>query len=108
VSEKTLTHGVSKLAAASGWISLLAGGYASRLWELSAQAITAFDMEMKFKTMAAIGNSQQALAILDRLDEQESIPTVALDREERVIHLGDLGTQALPAALDHPCRPTPR
>ncbi|MCL2524200.1 MAG: ribbon-helix-helix domain-containing protein [Betaproteobacteria bacterium] len=36
--------------------------------ELSAQAITAFDVEMQFKTLAASGNSQQALAILDRLD----------------------------------------
>jgi len=37
--------------------------------ELSAQAITAFDVEMQFKMLAASGNPQQALAILDRLDE---------------------------------------
>jgi predicted transcriptional regulator len=36
--------------------------------ELSAQAIAAFDVEMQFKTLAANGNPQQALAILDRLD----------------------------------------
>jgi len=36
--------------------------------ELSAQAITAFDVEMQFKTLAANGDARQALAILDRLD----------------------------------------
>jgi predicted transcriptional regulator len=41
--------------------------------ELSAQAITAFDVEMQFKTLAASGNARQALAILDRLDGQKSI-----------------------------------
>jgi predicted transcriptional regulator len=40
--------------------------------ELSAQAITAFDVETQFKTLAASGNSQQALAILDRLDGKKS------------------------------------
>ena len=38
--------------------------------ELSTQAITAFDVEMRFKTLAATGNREQALAILDRLDGQ--------------------------------------
>jgi predicted transcriptional regulator len=36
--------------------------------ELSAQAITAFDVEIQFKTLAASGDAQQALTILDRLD----------------------------------------
>jgi len=35
---------------------------------LSAQAIAAFDVEVQFRTLAASGNPQQALAILDRLD----------------------------------------
>ena len=39
--------------------------------EMSAQAITAFDVEMQFKTLAASGNPQQALAILDRLDGKD-------------------------------------
>jgi len=36
--------------------------------ELSVQAITAADVEMRFKTLAASGDANQALAILDRLD----------------------------------------
>jgi len=36
--------------------------------ELSVQAITASDVEMRFKTLAASGDATQALAILDRLD----------------------------------------
>lgn len=40
--------------------------------ELSAQAIAAFDVETQFKMLAASGNPQQAVAILDRLDEKES------------------------------------
>jgi len=35
---------------------------------LSIQAITASDVEMRFKTLAASGDAAQALAILDRLD----------------------------------------
>ena len=36
--------------------------------EMSAQAIAAFDVEMRFKTMAAGADREKALAILDRLD----------------------------------------
>jgi len=36
--------------------------------ELSTQAITAFDVELRFKTLAASGDRKQALGILDRLD----------------------------------------
>ena len=39
--------------------------------ELSTQAITAFDMETRFRTLAANGDAAQALAILARLDSQE-------------------------------------
>lgn len=38
--------------------------------ELSTQAI-AFDAETRFRTLAARGNAAQALAILDRLDQQD-------------------------------------
>ena len=36
--------------------------------ELSIQAITAADVEVRFKALAARGDMSQALAILDRLD----------------------------------------
>ena len=36
--------------------------------ELSIQAITAADVEVRFKALAARGDMGQALAILDRLD----------------------------------------
>jgi predicted transcriptional regulator len=36
--------------------------------ELSIQAITAADVEMRFKALATRGDASQALAILDRLD----------------------------------------
>jgi len=36
--------------------------------EMSAQALAAFDVELRFKALAASGNNAQALAILDRLD----------------------------------------
>jgi len=36
--------------------------------ELSIQALTSFDAETRFRTMAAQADSQRALAILDRLD----------------------------------------
>ncbi|AEC22120.1 hypothetical protein PT7_3580 [Pusillimonas sp. T7-7] len=36
--------------------------------EMSAQAITAFDVEMRFKTLAASADRKKALAILERLD----------------------------------------
>ena len=39
--------------------------------ELSTQAIAAFDAETRFRTLAARGNAAQALAILDRLDQQD-------------------------------------
>ncbi|TFL13313.1 ribbon-helix-helix protein, CopG family [Pusillimonas caeni] len=37
--------------------------------EMSTQAIAAFDVEMRFKTLAAGADREKALAILDRLDE---------------------------------------
>ena len=40
--------------------------------ELSIQAITASDGEVRFKALAARGDAGQALAILDRLDASES------------------------------------
>jgi predicted transcriptional regulator len=36
--------------------------------ELSTQAITAADVELRFKMLASQGDPDQALAILDRLD----------------------------------------
>jgi predicted transcriptional regulator len=39
--------------------------------ELSTQAIAAFDVETRFRTLAASGNAAQALAILERLDKQD-------------------------------------
>ena len=41
--------------------------------ELSTQAIAAFDVETRFRTLAASGDAAQALAlaILNRLDRQE-------------------------------------
>ena len=39
--------------------------------ELSAQALAAWDTENHFKAMAATGDIQQALAILDRLDAED-------------------------------------
>lgn len=36
--------------------------------EMSAQALAAWDTENRFRTLAAQGDVQQALAILDRLD----------------------------------------
>jgi len=36
--------------------------------EMSTQAIAAFDVEMRFKTLAASADQKKALAILDRLD----------------------------------------
>ncbi len=38
--------------------------------ELTIQAITAADVEVRFKALAARGDMGQALAILDRLDEK--------------------------------------
>lgn len=39
--------------------------------EMSTQALAAWDTENGFRTLAAQGDVQQALAILDRLDGQE-------------------------------------
>jgi predicted transcriptional regulator len=39
--------------------------------ELGAQALSAWDTENHFRAMAATGNVQQALAILDRLDAED-------------------------------------
>jgi len=36
--------------------------------EMSTQAIAAFDVEMRFKTLATGADREKALAILDRLD----------------------------------------
>ena len=38
--------------------------------QMSIQAITAADVEVRFKALAARGDTGQALAILDRLDEK--------------------------------------
>jgi predicted transcriptional regulator len=38
--------------------------------QLTTQAITAADVELRFKMLAAEGDPEQALAILDRLDAQ--------------------------------------
>ena len=43
--------------------------------ELSTQAIAAFDAETRFRTLAASGDAAQALAILDRLDQQDADST---------------------------------
>ena len=40
--------------------------------ELSAQALAAWDTENHFRAMAATGNVQESLAILDRLDAEDS------------------------------------
>lgn len=40
--------------------------------ELSTQAIAAFDAETRFRALAARGDAAQALAILDRLDQQDA------------------------------------
>jgi len=42
------------------------------LTEISIQAISTYDAETRFKTMAAEGNIPAALAILDRLDGKMS------------------------------------
>ena len=39
--------------------------------ELSAQALSAWDTENRFRSLAATGDVQQALSILDRLDAQD-------------------------------------
>jgi len=39
--------------------------------ELSAQALSAWDTENHFRALAATGDVQQALAILDRLDAED-------------------------------------
>ena len=39
--------------------------------ELSAQALSAWDTENHFRALAATGNAQHALAILDRLDAED-------------------------------------
>ena len=39
--------------------------------ELSAQALSAWDTENHFRALAATGNVQKALCILDRLDAEE-------------------------------------
>lgn len=42
--------------------------------ELTAQALAAWDMENHFRALAATGDVRQALAILDRLDDQYTQP----------------------------------
>jgi len=37
--------------------------------EMSVQAIAAFDVETRFRTLAARGNPEAALKVLDRLDK---------------------------------------
>ena len=43
--------------------------------EMSAQVLAAYDTENRFRVMAAQGNVQQALAILDRLDGADAKAT---------------------------------
>lgn len=40
--------------------------------QMSTQMITAWDTEMRFRTLASSGNTDKALAILDRLDGIEN------------------------------------
>jgi predicted transcriptional regulator len=40
--------------------------------QLSAQALSAWDTENHFRAMAATGDVQEALAVLDRLDADEA------------------------------------
>ncbi len=40
--------------------------------QLSAQALSAWDTENHFRAMAATGDEQKALAVLDRLDADEA------------------------------------
>mgnify|MGYP000364893101 CR=1 FL=1 len=40
--------------------------------EMSTQAITAWDVESRFRAMAAQGDANAALAVLDRLDKTDS------------------------------------
>jgi predicted transcriptional regulator len=40
--------------------------------EMSAQALAAWDTENRFRALAAQGNVSQALAILERLDENDN------------------------------------
>ena len=42
--------------------------------ELSAQALAAWDTENHYRTLAASGDVEQALAILDRLDADDRMP----------------------------------
>ena len=42
--------------------------------ELTTQALTAWDTENHFRALAATGDVRQALAILDRLDDQYTEP----------------------------------
>lgn len=41
--------------------------------ELSTQAIAAFDVETRFRTLAASGDAALALRILERLDRQDAV-----------------------------------
>lgn len=41
--------------------------------EMSTQAIAAFDVEIRFKTLAASADKKKALAILDRLDVDNDV-----------------------------------
>lgn len=42
--------------------------------EMSTQALAAFDAETRFQAMAARGNTEKALDILDRLDQDDKTP----------------------------------
>ena len=46
--------------------------------EMSAQALAAWDTENRFRTLAAQGDVQQALTILDRLDASVKSETIDL------------------------------
>ena len=68
--------------------------------ELSAQAIAAFDVETRFRALAARGDAAQALAVLDRLDRQDA------DLGYTLKSAGQVGRLAL-AALNTPTGSTP-
>ncbi|WP_284308474.1 hypothetical protein [Hydrogenophaga electricum] len=51
--------------------------------QMSTQTIAAFDMETRFRTLAASGDAAQALAILDHLDQQDAKATPARATRKR-------------------------
>ncbi len=50
--------------------------------ELSAQALASWDTENKFRALAATGNLDKALAVLDRLDALDRAAPSSSDKRE--------------------------